>query len=142
MRLIKFILLLLVSTISFGQINERGLPFIRNFTPEEYDASDQNWVAVQDHRGIMYFGNNDRGVLEYDGKTWRQIPVPNNASVRSLATDSTGRVYVGITGDFGYLSPTPSGKLEYKSLTHLIEDSTINILDIHKVHFHKGYIYF
>lgn len=142
MRCYKIFLLLLISSVSLGQINEKGLPFIRTFSPEEYDASDQNWVVVQDHRGIMYFGNNDRGVLEYDGKTWRKIAVPNNAPVRSLAVDSLGKVYVGASGEFGYLSPNQRGKLEYQSLTHLIEDSLVKILDIYQIHFHRGYVYF
>ncbi|HOM86175.1 MAG TPA: hypothetical protein PLY03_10985 [Tenuifilaceae bacterium] len=142
MRCYKIFLLLLISSVSLGQINEKGLPFVRTFTPEEYDASDQNWVVVQDHRGIMYFGNNDRGVLEYDGKTWRKIAVPNNAPVRSLAVDSLGKVYVGASGEFGYLSPNQRGKLEYQSLTQLIKDSLVNILDVYQIHFHRGYVYF
>ena len=68
---------------------------IRNFTPEENGGSEQNWSIIQDDRGVMYFGNNDKGILEYDGKTWRQIPIPNNSIVRSLAKDDEGTIYVG-----------------------------------------------
>ncbi len=136
--------LVLLTLVSVGQINKQGLPLplLRNFSPEEYDASDQNWCAVQDHRGIMYFGNNDRGVLEYDGKTWRKIPVPKNATVRSLAVDSIGTVYVGTSGDFGYLAPNLLGKLEYKSLLPLLTDSVGHFSDVNKIYQFRGDIYF
>lgn len=142
MRFFLTINFILLSLLSFGQINQKGLPIIKNFSPEVYDASDQNWCAVQDNRGIMYFGNNDRGVLEYDGKTWRKIPVPRNAIVRSLAVDSLGTVFVGTIGDFGYLTPNESGLLEYKSLLNQITDSIGHFSDVLKIHVFKGKVYF
>ena len=63
-RLLVLLQLVLLTLVLSAQVNQYGLPIIRNFIPEEYDASDQNWCAGQDHRGVMYFGNNDRGVLE------------------------------------------------------------------------------
>jgi serine phosphatase RsbU (regulator of sigma subunit) len=142
MRHILIVILCLTTNLSIGQINQKGLPFIRNYTPEEYQATDQNWAAVQDNRGLMYFGNNDKGVLEYDGRTWRTIPVPNNASVRSLAVDSIGTVYVGTMGDFGYLAPTISGGLEFVSLKPLITDSIGHFSDVLRIHFLNNKVYF
>jgi serine phosphatase RsbU (regulator of sigma subunit) len=142
MRYLLFSFFLFIASGSLGQINQKGLPIIRNFSPEDYDASDQNWAAVMDHRGIMYFGNNSRGVLEYDGRSWRRIPVVNDAIVRSLAVDSIGTVYVGTIGDFGYLSPSAEGKLEYKSLVSSIADSIGTFSDINRIHNYKGKIYF
>ena len=53
--------------------NEIGLYPIYNFSPEDYNAPvTQNHCALQDQRGIMYFGNNHR-VLEYDGVNWNRI---------------------------------------------------------------------
>jgi serine phosphatase RsbU (regulator of sigma subunit) len=142
MRVLRVLLFLLIAVSSYGQFNQKGLPLLRNFLPEEYDASDQNWSVAQDHRGVMYFGNNDQGILEYDGKTWRKIPVPRNALVRSLAADSLGTIYVGIIGDFGYLSPTHNGGIEYKSLFELVTDSIGPFSDIYKIHVFKGKVYF
>lgn len=142
MRFFLLIHLLLFTLLSFGQINQKGLPIITNFSPELYDGSDQNWSAVQDNRGVMYFGNNDLGVLEYDGKTWRKIPVPRNASVRSLAVDSIGTVYVGTVGDFGYLAPNALGTLEYISLLDAITDSVGHFSDILKIHVVNNKVFF
>ncbi|RMD93577.1 MAG: hypothetical protein D6813_03900, partial [Calditrichaeota bacterium] len=62
---------------------ETGLPYTQNFSPKEYGAHSQNFAIVQDVRGMMYFGN-VYGVLEYDGVSWRLIPMPNQSVVRSL----------------------------------------------------------
>ncbi|HTM50896.1 MAG TPA: ATP-binding protein [Bryobacteraceae bacterium] len=94
---------------------EKGLPFIRNYSPKEYVGQDQNWAVAQDRRGIVYAGNND-GVLIYDGVHWRTIKVSNGSAVRSLDVDAAGTVYVGARGEFGYLDSDESGALRYVSL--------------------------
>ena len=70
---------------------------------------------VQDQRGVIYVGNND-GVLIYDGVQWRTIRMANGSAVRSLDVDSSGTVYVGARGEFGYLAADESGALRYASL--------------------------
>jgi len=94
---------------------EMGKPILQNFSPKDYKASSANYMAVQDRRGLLYFANL-RGVLEYDGANWRVINIPKRSTVRSLAVDSTGIVYVGAIGDFGYLEPDSMGRMKYTSL--------------------------
>lgn len=96
-----------------------GAPLISNFYPKQYKAHSQNWVAVQDKRGVMYFGNSN-GVLEYDGQRWQKIDIPGNPMVRSLSIAADGTIYYGSIGDFGYLKVTPSGKTVPVSLTQLL----------------------
>lgn len=95
---------------------EIGLPLMRSFSPKEYGAEPQIWAVVQDHRGVIYVGNND-GVLEFDGMRWRLIRVANNSIVSSLAVDAQGRVYVGAFGEIGYLHPDANGQMTYVSLS-------------------------
>lgn len=140
-----FSTLVLASILSFGQLNRYGHPIVRNYTSEEYNGVDQNWAVIQDDRGVMYFANSDKGILEYDGISWRSIPVEKNAMVRSLAKDDKGTIYVGTVGDFGYLTPNKTtGLLEYKSLLGLLRDSVTKskIQDIYKTYFFNGKIYF
>ncbi len=108
---------------------EIGSPVITNFDPEQYHASAQNWVAVQDRRGVMYFGNS-LGVLEFDGRRWQLIPTPANAIVRALACGPDGTVYYGTIGDFGYLAATPSGRVEAVSLRESIPPADRDFNDI------------
>jgi serine phosphatase RsbU (regulator of sigma subunit) len=121
--------------------NERGTLPIVNYSPGEYRGASQNWSIIQDQRGIMYFGNN-AGVLEYDGENWRKIRVTNESIVRSLAIDTTGRIFVGAQDEFGYLHPNEQGDLVYKSLTDLLNDENKAFGDIWRIQILSNKIYF
>lgn len=141
MKVYKILILLIISSLSVSaQLNRLGHPIIRNYTPEEYGATEQNWSAIQDNRGVLYVGNGENGVLEYDGKTWRKIPIPNNSEVRSLAKDDEGTIYVGAIGEFGYLKPNENGEMQFVSL-NTFKDS-IKISSIYKTYFFNNKIYF
>ena len=108
--------------------HEQGRYLIRNYSPEEYDGHPQNWVIAEDHRGVMYFGNSI-GLLEYDGITWRQLRVPGRI-VRSIDVDHKGRVYVGSSGNFGYLAPDSTGSLSFISLLTKVDSSLRNFSNV------------
>ena len=113
-RLLPVVWLLIGSWgLLYGQ--QKGFPFIRNYSPREFKASSANYAAVQDPRGVMYFGNY-RGILEYDGANWQMVPMPRSTQVRSMAVDSLGRVYAAGSGEFGYLAPDSLGQQRFHSL--------------------------
>ncbi len=109
---------------SVSQI-ETGLPFLRNFSPKEYDFHPQNWVITQDSRGIMFIANT-AGLLEYDGVTWRRHELFENLTVASLAIDHQGTIFLGGRGELGFLQPDSSGSLNYISLTPYLPENTKN----------------
>jgi serine phosphatase RsbU (regulator of sigma subunit)/ligand-binding sensor domain-containing protein len=139
-----FLLFVLIhGMLLHAQINKYGIPLIRNYTPQEYESvGEQNWAAVQDYRGVMYFGNNDDGVLEYDGNTWRQIKIPNKSIVRSLAIDSFGTIYVGAVDEFGYLAPDKTGLLQYVSLSSGLDSTRKKFADVYKTYTLNNKVYF
>jgi signal transduction histidine kinase len=116
-----FLVIYCVYSIPIANAQEKGLIQSKLFTPKEYRAGTQNWAIVEDHRGIMYFGNG-RGVIEFNGETWNLIKLKNESSVRSLAVGKNGTVYVGGFNEFGYLQPSTLGELSYISLTPLISE--------------------
>lgn len=107
---------LLVSFLLQAQPNKYGVPLITNYPYSEIGGTEQNWCITQDHRGVVYVGNNDKGILEYDGVEWRIIPIPHDVPVRSLVTGEDGVIYVGAEGDFGKLEPDSYGQLCFRSL--------------------------
>ncbi|MDP8240139.1 MAG: triple tyrosine motif-containing protein [Candidatus Hatepunaea meridiana] len=128
------LLLLIISISSFAvQENDSTASYIRNYTPQEYDAGRQNWAIIQDKREIMYFGNSD-GVLEFDGTSWRLIPLPDGSGAYSLAINQEGRIYVGGQGELGYLASGERGIMYYTSLREKIpeefQSNTSEIFDI------------
>jgi len=118
----------------------RGLPFIRNYSPEEYNAHEQNFDIVQDKNGIMYFAN-FAGILEFDGTTWNKIPTSSGMRVLSLAIDEKGTIFVGGLYDFGYLKHNSEGTTSFVSLTDSIKNKE-EIGEIFKVICAKEMNYF
>src|SRR3972149_4901303 len=105
--------------------NETGKPIITTYNCINIGVNSQVWDFVKDSRGIIYVGSAP-GVFEFDGSTWRSIPTINNTHARSLAIDKNDRVYVGASGDFGYLAPNTKGELKFVSLlSNLSDDSKI-----------------
>lgn len=120
---------------------EIGFPPIQNFPYRQYHAAPENWACVQGKDGLMYFGNED-GVLEYDGSMWTVIPLRDNRPVRSLAQDSTGKLFIGGVNDFGFLSVTSSGSKVFTSLRPLIPDSTLTFQEVWKTYVIGNAVYF
>jgi ligand-binding sensor domain-containing protein/DNA-binding CsgD family transcriptional regulator len=92
-----------------------GLPAIRSYTRTDYHAAIEAWDIGEDQRGLMYFANND-GLLTFDGGYWKTYPLPNKVTIKSLAIDREGRVFVGGADEIGYFAPGARGILHYHSL--------------------------
>lgn len=118
-----------------------GLPFIRNFTADDYGAGIQNYAIAQDGRGVLYVGNN-LGLLEYDGAQWTKYPVSNNTKVRALVVDAKGKIFVGAQNEFGYFFPSETGKLIYTSLSDSLTRDESNFGEVWKIFNTNSGIYF
>ena len=119
--------------VTYTQIKDIGLPFIRNYSKTEYKAGSQTWDMVQDNRGIMYFANND-GILEFDGVNWKLFRIRNQSVVRSVAIGDDQTIYAGAYNEFGYLKRTSNGNFTYNSLTDLIPAEYRNFDEIWEIY--------
>ena len=118
-----------------------GLPFLQNYSPQDYQADYQNYAITQDKRGVMYFGN-QLGVLVFDGVHWSSITLSNQSLVKALKSDGNGRVYVGGVDDLGYLQPNKTGQLEYVSLVGQILPQHQNFGEVLRIFHTKTGTYF
>ncbi len=98
-----------------GRHPEAGSPIIRYYPPEIYGGGAQNWMTLQDARGVIYVGSTN-ALLEYDGVTWRRIQTPSQTTIRSLAEDRNGTIWAGAVSDLGYLAPDERGDTQFVSL--------------------------
>jgi len=137
----KFILiiLLLIPTISIGQVKSIGIPHIQNYPKSVYKAGNQNWDITQDLNGFMYFANNE-GVLQFDGFHWELINM--NSLVRSVMVNSENKIFVGLPYDFGVLEKAKTGNFVFKSLLDLVPKESRSFSEIWKIHEINGNIVF
>lgn len=138
---VKYILFFISNILSFLVVaqtpfyNEVGMPFIKNYPPKIYKGDSQIWCVIQDKRGVMYFGSKD-GVIEFDGNNWKKITT--GFTVRSLNIDEKGRIYVGGSGDFGYLYINENNTIKFESLTSFFNSDSlllnhyINVIDFYQ----------
>ncbi|MDD3876714.1 MAG: adenylate/guanylate cyclase domain-containing protein [Bacteroidales bacterium] len=133
--------LILIIQDGFSQINRNGIPLITNYSQDIYNSFPQNWQAVQDSRGVMYFAN-QTGIIIYDGSKWRQIKVGDNVFIRSLAVDDEGIVYFGTSNSFGYLFPDDNGNLTPVLLSDSFSQNDNLKYDFWKIVPVENYIFF
>lgn len=121
LRYIFIFILFFVAQISTAQtIFEKGFPYIKNFDNLNVPVDLQNWMTVQTPNGFIYAANTT-ALLEFDGVTWQSYYLPNRSALRSLEVDSTGRIFVGGTREFGYFFPNEYGQLQYYSLSSQLD---------------------
>lgn len=119
---------------------EIGEPNIRNFEPREYGGNSQIWGVVQDQRGVIFFATT-KNVFEFDGKYWQEHVIPCDI-VRSIASDENGTVYIGGSGDFGYLASDLDGQLVYRSLLDQVPSKDKDFKDVWATHSTSHGVYF
>jgi signal transduction histidine kinase/DNA-binding NarL/FixJ family response regulator len=119
---------------------DNGIKYIRNYSRKDYDNQAQNWGMLQDNRGIIYVANHG-GLMEFDGVSWREIQIPNK-SVRSLAMDKKGIIYIGGINEIGFLAPDSKGALKYVSLMAHLDVKYRNFSSVWRTYAVKEGIYF
>jgi signal transduction histidine kinase/DNA-binding response OmpR family regulator/ligand-binding sensor domain-containing protein len=129
------------SDSALGRIWQHSLPFITNYYTDEYKAAFQNWGLVQGANGLIYAANNS-GVLQYDGTAWKLIHTTEGNPVRSLAKDPKGRIYVGGSGEVGYLAENGQSQMIFYSLKQKLKRSDWNFGNVWFTFADKESVYF
>ena len=82
----------------------QGLPFIRNFTVDEYDAHTRNFdILVDPEEGVVYIANFE-GLVAFDQAEWDIKHTPGFTRVTKLYKDSQGTIWTGGYNYMGYLA--------------------------------------
>ncbi len=130
--IVFFTLLFLLSCIFPSTLQAQAIPTTEHYTIYDYHAHPQNWSVVQDEIGRIYVANT-KGVLEYDGNTWKLIELPNLASVTALTKGKDGKIYVGAASEIGYLDSDSIGNKIYVSLLDKMSEQDKKFSTIWKV---------
>ena len=101
-----FCLLLLSTCVAFAQ----GVPFIKNFTPDDYHAHNRNFDVAIGNDGMVFIANFE-GVLYYDKNKWDIIHTPGATRVTVLRRDSKDNIWCGGYNYFGKIKRKPNGEV-------------------------------
>lgn len=125
-------------TISGQNTEYIGRPLLKKFNSDDYLYHGQTWATVEAPNGYMYFAHNE-GILEYNGKEWRMIPLSGKTVARSLAAAPDGKIFVGGDGEVGYLEPDQKGIYRYNSLS---DAKDWEFKAVWNTVYHHGKVYF
>ena len=100
------------------------LPRVRNFTPNDYRAANQNWMLAQAADGSVHIANSG-GLLTFNGTYWQQRYLPGQKVVRAVAAAPDGRIYVGAYNEFGYFADSLADQDHYVSLSQLLPQEAL-----------------
>ncbi|MCP5055005.1 MAG: response regulator [bacterium] len=126
-RIVLFLVFLLAALQCRGQetvskVDNRkytGYKYFENYIPEDHKLPPENWVILEDSRGLIYSANQG-GILEFDGVTWKITRIPGRTAF-SFALAEDGNIYIGGNGVIGYLKPDANGNRNYVSINDLIK---------------------
>ena len=88
----------------------QGIPFIRNFSAEEYHGNNMNFDIETDGQGNILVANFE-GLMYYDHAQWRMIRTPGITRVTVVYRASTGIIWVGGYNYFGKVVTKNNGEL-------------------------------
>ncbi|MDW3209420.1 MAG: two-component regulator propeller domain-containing protein [Reichenbachiella sp.] len=119
-----YLLVFTVWTICCSSVHAQnfpvGLPEIKNYTSKDYQWHPKNFQIVQGNNDLIYIGNS-YGILEFDGKMWRKILLPNGLDGHTLNVDRKGNICIGAFNEFGQLVHKNTGDSYYESLVDFEE---------------------
>ena len=109
----KQLLLILLLTFApvylltaFGQ----GIPFIRNYTPDDYHANNLNYDVENDENGNVFVANFE-GLMYYDHANWRIIHLPGISRVTVTVRTSDNTMWIGGYNYFGRVQKKENGEI-------------------------------
>jgi signal transduction histidine kinase/DNA-binding response OmpR family regulator len=74
--------------------------------------------------------------------TWRRIQTPSRSTIRSIAADDTGRIWVGAVGDLGYVEPDDKGETRFVSLADKLPPDVRIFEDVWRLFVSRDGVYF
>ena len=100
----------LLSSLTAGA---QGIPFIRNFTAEEYHANKLNYDVETDENGNVFVANFE-GLMYYDHANWRILHTPGISRVTVVVRTSDNTIWVGGYNYFGKIKKKDNGEIYLK----------------------------
>ena len=115
-NLVKRLLPVYLFTLLPLSASAQGIPFIRNYMPEEYHGNNINFDIETDEKGNILVANFE-GLMYYDHAQWRIIRTPGITRVTVVYRASTNVIWVGGYNYFGKVVVEDNGELNIKRVS-------------------------
>jgi len=96
-------------------VAQSGYPVVRHYRSFEYGQNPSNLDIVMSNEGLLYVANQD-GLIEFDGVSWRFLPLPNRSTPTRIALSPDGALLVGAREDVGVLRSDSLYRPTFQSL--------------------------
>ena len=106
----KLLALLFAIHCSLYTASAQGIPFIRNYTAEDYNANSLNYDVEADENGNIFVANFE-GLMYYDHAEWRILHTPGISRVTVVVMTSDNTIWVGGYNYFGKIMKKANGEL-------------------------------
>ncbi len=94
-----------------------GTPFLSTWDADAHGGAPGIYHVVQHPQtGFIYLGNTF-GLIEFDGATWRLIPLPEEGVAPIVVIDRRGTIWVGGSNEIAVLRPDAHGELQPVAVT-------------------------
>ena len=105
-RVLMLPLLLLQSMVFMAQ----GVPFLKNYSPDDYQANSINFDIKTGKRGTVFVANFE-GLLYYDHAMWNILHTTGFTRVTVIYRDKDNVLWTGGYNYFGKVDVKPNGEL-------------------------------
>ena len=95
----SYLLFFFFAFLSSQDIQQKGLPFMQNYLPQDYGNHGKIWDIKSAKNGLVYMAS-EGGLLEFDGQLWNRFR-NYKGYTRSLHIVNDSVIYVGADMDFG-----------------------------------------
>ena len=93
----------------------QGIPFIKNYTAEDYHAHNRNFDVVTTSDGSVFVANFE-GLLYYDNVEWRTLHTPGITRITVVYCDKNNDVWAGGYNYFGKIQRKANGELYLQTI--------------------------
>ena len=101
---------ILYSLFTASTASAQGIPYIRNYTAEEYHGNNNNYDIDIDENGNIFVANFE-GLMYYDHAQWRIIRTPGITRVTVVYRSTSNTIWVGGYNYFGRIMTKENGEL-------------------------------
>jgi len=135
------VLFVIFSIQLLAQAPNFGIPDVKVYNKEDYDAGIQSWECEILPNGNMLFANNS-GLLVYNGQNWSTYALPRKTICRSLAVDKHANIFVGGQDEVGFFRPNEKGNLIYHDIQGSIPSEFRQLNDVWDMISHNDEVFF